>query len=75
MGLSKDNKDLLRLGSKIRLLRIDKNLSQEELADICGFDRTYISLIERGKRNLSFSNLCTFARCLGVTISELTKDI
>jgi len=66
---------LKKLGEKIRQIRLDKHLSQEQLAHICGFDRTYISLVERAKRNLSFSNLCTFARALGVTVSTLTKDI
>lgn len=70
-----DNIVLHKLGKNIRSLRLDKGLSQEELAHICGFDRTYISLVERGKRNLSFINLCTFARCLGVAIPELTKGI
>lgn len=75
MNSSTDNIALLKLGERIRFLRTENNLSQEELAHICGFDRTYISLVERGKRNLSIINLSTFARCLGVTISEITKDI
>jgi len=66
---------LQKLGKKIRQLRTDKHLSQEELAHICGFDRTYISLVERGKRNLYFTNLCIFANALGVTLSTLTEDI
>jgi len=50
-------------------------LSQENLADVCGFDRTYISLIERGKRNISFMNLLTLSGGLNLSISELTRDI
>jgi len=69
------NEDLQKLGKKIRQLRVDKGLSQEDLADVCGFDRTYISLIERGKRNLSFTNLCAFARGLNVTVSVLVEGI
>lgn len=66
---------LEKLGTKIRWYRNEKKLSQEELAQLCGFDRTYISLVERGKRNLSFSNLCTFADSLNVSVSELLQDI
>ncbi|MBK9936331.1 MAG: helix-turn-helix transcriptional regulator [Cytophagaceae bacterium] len=39
-------------------------MSQEELLNIAEFDRTYISLIERGKRNLSLLNICRFAKAL-----------
>lgn len=41
--------------------RTEKNLSQEELADKCDLDRTYISLLERGKRKPTLSvvfNIC-----------------
>jgi len=68
-------KRLEKLGKRIRRLRNEHNLSQEKLADICDFDRTYISLVERGKRNLSFSNLCKFAHGLEVTVSELLRGI
>lgn len=63
------------LGQKVKERRSLLELSQEELAISCGFDRTYISLIERGKRNLSFSNLALLASGLGITMSDLTKDI
>jgi transcriptional regulator with XRE-family HTH domain len=63
------------LGAAIRRRRQAKNLSQETLAEIADFDRTYISLLERGKRNPSFTNLCRVAAALGVTPSELLKGI
>jgi transcriptional regulator with XRE-family HTH domain len=63
------------LGSKVKQRRNELTLSQESLASICGFDRTYISLIERGKRNISFTNLLTLSEGLQTSISELTRDI
>ena len=63
------------LGTAIRGRRQAKNLSQESLAEIADFDRTYISLLERGQRNPSFTNLCRVATALGVTPSELLKGI
>ena len=66
---------LTKLGSKIRRLRERSGLSQEAFADKCGFDRTYISMVERGKRNIAFSNLIRFAQGLDVSVSTLTEDI
>ncbi|MEK6614572.1 MAG: helix-turn-helix transcriptional regulator [Bacteroidota bacterium] len=62
-------------GENIKKLRESKKLSQEELADLGGFDRTYISLVERGKRNLSLKNICRFAKALNVKPYELIKNI
>lgn len=62
---------LALLGKKIRFLRENLGLSQEKFAEKCGFDRTYISLLERGKRNPSYTNLLKVANGLEVSISEL----
>ncbi len=66
---------LLLFGENIKKVREKKGLSQEELANIAGFDRTYISLIERGKRNLSLMNICRFAKALELKPFELIKNI
>ena len=76
MSCVSDVPDVLSaLGARIRGERQRLGLSQEAFADKCGFDRTYISLVERGKRNISFLNLCTIAAGLGVSISNLTQGI
>ncbi len=41
----------VRVGRALRRHRLAKGLSQEEFADLCGLDRTYVSGIERGLRN------------------------
>lgn len=66
---------LILFGENIKKNREKKGLSQEELANIAGFDRTYISLIERGKRNLSLMNICRFAKALDLKPFELIKNI
>jgi transcriptional regulator with XRE-family HTH domain len=66
---------LKKFGEKVKLKRAGLKLSQEELAFKCGFDRTYISLVERGLRNTSLSNLSILAEGLNTTISSLTKDL
>ena len=53
----KDKKFLKSLGSKIRRARFEKDFSQEELAFRAGLDRTYITGIEKGERNISVITL------------------
>jgi transcriptional regulator with XRE-family HTH domain len=66
-------KSLQPLGQAIRTRRVSLGLSQEQLADRCGFDRTYISMLERGKRNPSFLNLLRLAQGLETSVSKLTE--
>lgn len=61
-------------GQTIRLIRMDKELSQEELAHRCGFHRTYIGMIERGEKNITLKNIEILARSLDISICELFKD-
>jgi len=69
--VAEDTDILMRFGARVRELRRAKGLSQEDFADACGLDRTYISGIERGKRNVSLINLHTIARSLGTNLSRL----
>jgi len=69
------NPELLALGENIRRLRRSLKISQEELAEKCELHRTYLSDLERGNRNLSFLSLLAVARGLGLTISELTRNV
>ncbi|MBB4664790.1 helix-turn-helix domain-containing protein [Conexibacter arvalis] len=61
----------LDLGEAIRARRRDLGISQEALADRIGIDRTYLSGIERGERNPSYTNLLRIASALRVPFSEL----
>ena len=64
-----------KFGKRVRKLRNEKGMSQEDLADICGLDRTYISGIERGIRNVALKNIEALAKGLGVPISKLFENI
>lgn len=66
-------KSLIPLGQAIKKQREKLDLSQEKLADRCGFDRTYISMLERGKRNPSLLNLLKLADGLETSVSQLTE--
>jgi len=58
-------------GKRIRTLRTGRGLSQEQLAELTGFHRTYIGMIERGERNLSLSNIGVFAKVFEISVSQL----
>lgn len=58
-------------GKTLRALREENNLSQEELADIAGLDRSYISGVERGKRNISLRNIYKIAEAIKVPTRKL----
>lgn len=58
-------------GDKIRAIRLSKDLSQEKLAELADLDRTYISGVERGIRNISLVNICQLANALGVSLKDL----
>lgn len=64
---------LRRFGGRVRHVRLQRNLSQEALAEKAALDRTYIGGIERGERNPSLKNIEKIAHALGVAISELTN--
>lgn len=66
-----DAKLKTEFGDRVRTARVALGLSQEKLAMDCGLDRTYISGVERGKRNVSLINIHRLASALGVPASDL----
>ena len=66
---------LFLFGQTIRSLRQEKNISQEEFADMCGLHRTYISDVELGKRNVSLENIERMANALDITLPKLFERV
>lgn len=62
-----------RLGMAVRKRRKDLDISQEELGARASLDRTYISDIERGKRNPSLDIIAGIAKSLKVELSQLFR--
>ena len=73
--MSKTPDVLVRFGQRLRELRKKAGFSQEQFAQRCELDRTYVGGIERGERNLSLRNIEVLARALDVTISDLMKGL
>lgn len=64
-----------RFGVRLRSLRKRRGWTQVELADYLGLRRTYISDLERGKRNVSLLTLEIIGRGFGMSVSQLLKKI
>jgi transcriptional regulator with XRE-family HTH domain len=58
-------------GDRVRELRKRRGLSQEDFSFECLLDRTYVSQVEQGKRNISLQNIKAMADALHVPIAEL----
>ena len=59
------------LAQKLRVLRMMRAWSQEDLAAASGLHRTYISLVERTESNISLDNLEKLANAFGIRVPEL----
>jgi transcriptional regulator with XRE-family HTH domain len=61
-------------GAVLKDYRIRRNFSQEQMALESDLDRTYISLLERGKRQPTLTTLFRLSGTLGVSASELVAE-
>ncbi|MGO4706312.1 helix-turn-helix domain-containing protein [Microvirga sp. 2MCAF38] len=63
-----------KLGENVRLLRLQANLTQQEVADRIGVDRAHVSALEAGTRNPTILSLWHISLALGVKITDLLQD-
>jgi len=72
----KRNRTAARLivAENIRKIREHRGYSQERLGEICDLHRTYVSSVERGKRNITVDSIERFAIALGVSIPTLFDE-
>jgi transcriptional regulator with XRE-family HTH domain len=61
----------MRFGRRLREVREGVGISQEKLAEKAKLHRTYVSSVERGKRNISLENIERLAQALGVPMRDL----
>ncbi|MFW5887734.1 MAG: helix-turn-helix domain-containing protein [Bacteriovoracia bacterium] len=60
----------LAIGNRIKELRSKTGLSQEEFADIASIDRTYVTRLETGKRNVTLQSLQKIIKALNTTYCD-----
>lgn len=65
---------LVKFGKTLRLERLKRNLSQEELAARAGVHRTYIGMVERAEKNVTLKNIEKICKALNLRISDFFKD-
>ena len=68
-------RDLQKFGKRLKSIRLDKNLTQLELAEILDMSPNFIGMIERGERNTTVENVFKIARALGVKPSVLFEEL
>lgn len=61
----------VKFGQKLRKVRNEVGISQEDLAAEAGLHRTYVSSVERGERNITLINIYRLAKALGVEAKNL----
>jgi transcriptional regulator with XRE-family HTH domain len=66
---------LIKFGEIIRKKRLEKNLSQEDFAELVGVHRTYIGMLERAEKNITLLNIEKIANALNISIAELIKEL
>lgn len=60
----------IKVGTRLRELRIKNNLTQQQLSMVADIDRTYISDVENGRRNISIETLETLIKGLNVSLAQ-----
>ncbi len=61
------------LGSRIKAIRISKNLTQEQVADQIGVSRQKYARVENGVNSITLDILSKVANVLGVTVGDITR--
>jgi transcriptional regulator with XRE-family HTH domain len=62
-------------GRRVRQLRLERQLSQEKLAELADLHRNYVGGVERGERNVSLLNIVKLAHGLNVSPAKLIEPI
>jgi transcriptional regulator with XRE-family HTH domain len=65
----------LEFGQNLRALRLERDLSQEALADDLGLHRTFIGSVERGERNLTLRTAERLSAALGVDLLTMLGGV
>lgn len=65
----------IQIGRKIKDLRLDKDYSQEKLAELSNLHRTYIGMVERGERSITVKRLKQILDSLDITLEDFFRNL
>lgn len=68
-------RDLQKFGKQLKSFRLDRNLTQQELAEILSMSPNFIGMIERGERNTTVENVFKIARALQIKPASLFENL
>lgn len=71
LSQQRQSPELVALGGAIKQARLERQISQEELALLAGVDRSYLGRVERGDNNPATLTLVKIAAALGISVAEL----
>ncbi|MGD8373808.1 MAG: helix-turn-helix transcriptional regulator [Candidatus Woesebacteria bacterium] len=63
------------IGQRLHKIRIERNISQEQLSEKAGYYRTFIGHIENSTRSPSMHTIWRIANALGIKIKDITEDL
>src|SRR5215203_2426118 len=72
---AQDERRLKAFGLRMKLLRVSRGWSQEQLAEAAGMHRTFMGQVERGQRGMNILGLWRLSRAFGVPIGDLFTDV
>ena len=76
MSINIRNKEVLvKFGERLKAVRLQKGLTQEQLAYDADIELSQVHRLEAGKTNATISTITNVAKALNMTISELFKDV
>lgn len=68
------NATTMLLGETIREIRIQRGMTQQQVADFCRMERTFIIAVEKGRKSPSGRTLILIAAALGILPAELFRQ-
>ena len=70
-----NKKDLKLFGDRLRELRLENNLTQQQLAEKINLSTNFIGMVERGERNTSIDKVFKLARVLNLSLKDFFKTL
>ena len=71
----KDQIDFKKIGQRIQKYRLQKNLTQDQVAEATGISQKHLSRIEQGYHNPRFDMIIQIAKALNVPVDAFAKDL